>query len=298
MPSYPIRAVSKITGLSLDTLRAWERRYKAVVPERSHRGRLYGTAHIERLLLLGQLVQKGHAIGGIASLSDQELQGLLAEPLRQSARTQSSKPHDILAPVLAAVERFDSAAAHAEVGRLAAVLTPRDLVYHVMVPLMHEVGVRWHDGTMTMAQEHMVSQMMRDVLGGLIRLFRPSRASVKMVFATPAGETHEFGIHAAAMLASIAGIEPVFLGANLPAREIVDTAQKTTAQVILLGITLPSTSTNTEVSTIASTMPETTGLWTGGAGSEGLDLSKIGRRVIQLRNLPAFETECQRLRVW
>jgi DNA-binding transcriptional MerR regulator len=65
--SYPIRAVAKITGLSLDTLRAWERRYKAVVPGRSDRGRQYGAAHIERLLLLNQLVQKGHAIGGIAA---------------------------------------------------------------------------------------------------------------------------------------------------------------------------------------------------------------------------------------
>ena len=52
MPTrYPIRAVAKITGLSLDTLRAWERRYQAVVPERSDRGRQYGPEHIERLLV-------------------------------------------------------------------------------------------------------------------------------------------------------------------------------------------------------------------------------------------------------
>ena len=81
---YPIRAVAKITGLSLDTLRAWERRYKAVVPERSERGRQYGLEHIERLLLLNQLVQKGHAIGGIASRSDEELRGLLSQQPSQA----------------------------------------------------------------------------------------------------------------------------------------------------------------------------------------------------------------------
>jgi methanogenic corrinoid protein MtbC1 len=294
VPSYPIRAVAKITGLSLDTLRAWERRHKAVVPERSHRGRLYGTVHIERLLLLGQLVQKGHAIGGIASLSDQELHGLLAESPQPAKTAESLTQRDILAPVLSALERFDSAAAHAEVGRLAATLTPRNLVYQVMVPLMHEVGVRWHDGALAVAQEHMASQIIRDVLGSLICLFRPFRPSIKMVFATPAGEMHEFGIQAAAMLASMTGIEPVYLGANLPAKEIGATATKTGAQVIVLGITLPSMATQAEVRAIAASMPEATTLWIGGAGSEGLDASGFGRRAMKLKDLPAFEAECQR----
>jgi DNA-binding transcriptional MerR regulator len=93
--SYPIRAVAKITGLSLDTLRAWERRYKAVVPERSVRGRQYGTAHIERLLLLNQLVQKGHAIGGIAALEDLELKKLLTPP-RMQTPPASEQSTDIL----------------------------------------------------------------------------------------------------------------------------------------------------------------------------------------------------------
>ena len=296
MPSYPIRAVAKITGLSLDTLRAWERRYKAVVPERSHRGRLYGTAHIERLLLLGELVQKGHAIGGIAPLSDRELQGLLAESPQSAKATESFSQHDILAPILAALERFDSAAAHAEVGRLAAMLPPRDLVYQVMVPLMREVGVRWHDGTLAIAQEHVASQIVRDVLGGLIRLFRPFRPATKMVFATPAGETHEFGIQAAAMLASMTGIEPVYLGANLPAKEIATTAKKTGSRVIVLGITFPSVETQAEVRAIAASMPKATALWVGGAGTEGLDLTGLGQRAIRLKNLPAFEAECKRHR--
>ena len=296
MPSYPIRAVAKITGLSLDTLRAWERRYKAVVPERSQRGRQYAAAQIERLLLLGQLVHKGHAIGGIASLSDQELQGLLAGQPSRPAQQEPTAP-DILAPILAAVERFDAAAAADEVSRLAAVLSPRELVYQVMVPLMQEVGVRWHDGTLAIAQEHLVTQMLRDFLGGLTRLFRPSpssRSVTKFVFATPTGESHEFGIQASAMLASMAGIEPVYLGANLPAQEIANAARRTSAQVIVLGITLSSPATAVELRMIAESMPQATELWVGGAGSSSADVSATGRRAIALKNLPAFEAECQR----
>ncbi len=293
MPSYPIRAVAKITGLSLDTLRAWERRYKAVVPERTHRGRQYAAAQIERLLLLAQLVQKGHAIGGIASLSDRELESLLAGQPGRTVQRNASTPPNILAPILLAIGEFDAAAAADEVSRLAAVLSPRDLVYQVMVPLMHEVGVRWHEGTLAIAQEHMVSQILRDVLGSLNRLLRRSQSATRMVFATPTGEDHEFGIQASAMLASLAGIAPVYLGANLPAEEISEAARRTSARVIVLGITVPSVATAAEVTAIITAMPQTTELWLGGAGNH-IEFFSAGRRPIRLEGLPEFEKECHR----
>jgi MerR family transcriptional regulator, light-induced transcriptional regulator len=296
MPSrYPIRAVAKITGLSLDTLRAWERRYGAVVPERSERGRQYGAAQIERLLLLSQLVQKGHAIGGIASLADQDLKNLLAQQPRQPT-LEPEPAGDVLDPVLSAIEGFDSARAGDELSRLAAVLSPRDLIYEVAVPLMREVGIRWHNGTLGIAQEHLVSQLLRNLLGSMTRLFRPYNSVMKMVLATPVGEFHEFGILAAAMLASLAGMEAVYLGPNLPAREIADAAGRTSAQVIVLGITLITETTAAEVRAVAAAMPEAGELWVGGASSADLDLTNLGRQSVLIKDLPALENECRRWR--
>ena len=51
-PHYPIRTAARLTSLSVDTLRAWERRYQAVTPERTNRGRLYTKDHIAKLILL------------------------------------------------------------------------------------------------------------------------------------------------------------------------------------------------------------------------------------------------------
>lgn len=290
-PSYPIRAVAKITGLSLDTLRAWERRYKAVVPERSDRGRQYGAAHIERLLLLNQLVQKGHPIGGIASLADADLKKLLAPP-RVHSPPEPEQAADILGPVLVAIESFDSRRAADELSRLAAVLSPRDLVYRVVVPLMQEVGNRWHDSQFAVAQEHLVSQLLRNLLGGMVQLFRPSNTKMKMVLATPAGESHEFGILASAMLASMAGIEAISLGTDLPAREIGEAAQRLSATVVLLAVTVVNKNTTKELRAIAVAIPESSELWIGGAGIAALDPSKLGRETVFLKDLPAFEGEC------
>ena len=93
--AYPIRAVSKLTGLTVDTLRAWERRYEAIKPSRAGRGRVYSEADIRRLNLLRQAVEAGHAIGQVASLSDQrlaQLGGRVAEltPLQVRAREDAA----------------------------------------------------------------------------------------------------------------------------------------------------------------------------------------------------------------
>jgi DNA-binding transcriptional MerR regulator/methylmalonyl-CoA mutase cobalamin-binding subunit len=289
---YPIRAVAKLTGLSLDTLRAWERRYRAVVPERSDRGRQYSLADVERLRLLSQLVQTGHAIGGIASLATEQLESLLRQAPQPAAATELRA--GFLEPILSAIEKFDATRAGDELSRLAAVLSPRDLVYQVGVPLMREVGIRWHEGSFGIAQEHLVSGLLRNLLGSMMRLYRPSSPAVKVVFATPAGESHEFGILASAMLASIAGIEPVYLGADLPAWEIANAAAQVSARAIALGITLGPETSLAEIAAIAAAMPKDAELWVGGAGSAGLDVSKLDRNVIVIGDLPALEEECRR----
>jgi methanogenic corrinoid protein MtbC1 len=268
-----------------------------VVPERSDRGRQYSPEHIERLMLLNQLVRKGHAIGGIGSLSDTQLQKLLTQ--QPGAQTSEPSPSgELLAPVLSAIENFDSARAGDELSRLAAVLSPKDLVYQVVLPLMREVGIRWHDGTLAVSQEHLVSQMLRTLLGGMLRLYRPTSAAMKMVLATPAGEAHEFGILASAMLASMAGVEPIYLGVDLPSAEIAEAAERVSAGVILLGITVLSETTSQEVRAVASAMPEDVELWLGGssAAAAELDLLNLGRKTVWIKDLPALESECLRLR--
>src|SRR6188474_1449923 len=73
---YPIRAVSRLTGIGIDTLRAWERRHGAVTPVRDDRGRMYTDADVARLRLLSQAVEQGHSIGRLAGLTDADLHRL------------------------------------------------------------------------------------------------------------------------------------------------------------------------------------------------------------------------------
>jgi methanogenic corrinoid protein MtbC1 len=237
-------------------------------------------------------VQQGHAIGQIAGLATPELQGLLEIP----AYSNPEPLPDLLAPVFEAIERFDGGRAADELSRLAAILAPRDFVYQVALPLMRETGIRWHSGQLAISQEHLLSQILRNLLGGMMRLFRHSGSAARIVFGTPAGESHEFGILAAAMLASLGGLEPVYLGPDLPALEIVRAAERSAAAIVVLAVTHPLRSSVEEIRTVAEGLPPGVEFWVGGDGSEGLDFSGISRPVVRVKDLAAFEAQCLRRR--
>jgi MerR family transcriptional regulator, light-induced transcriptional regulator len=233
---YPIRVVARLTGIPIDTLRAWERRYRAVEPARDDRGRLYDDADLQRLKLLRRLVERGHAIGRIANLPEADLAALLEAGLEPSDRGGRVDVVD-LGALLDAVDRYDLASVDRMLGKLAAVLSAREMVHDVVLPFMREVGQGWVSGRFTVAQEHMVSASLRNLVGALVRLQAPRDGRTVLVFATPPGERHELGITAAAMLAAAGGLGVVYLGSDLPAADVVEAVRRTGARAIVLGLT-------------------------------------------------------------
>ncbi len=300
---YPIRAVSKLTGISIDTLRAWERRYQVVTPQRDERGRLFSEADVRRLKLLRAAVEQGHAIGQLASLSDEELQGLLASPMLAANETsttkvvRSTKSTLELNAVMTAIERLDYAEVERELALMAAVLTPRELVHQVALPLMRQVGEAWHENKLGIAQEHMTSALLRNLLGALVPLHRHNAPQSKLLLATPSGEHHEFGILLTAMLTVGGGLGIVYLGTNLPAKEIVGAAQKTAPQAVILG-SVGANGARTaikEVQAIAHTLPAQIELWVGGMQGEGLINEVKQTRALLIEDFEMLEQHLTRL---
>lgn len=299
---YPIRVAANLTGLSIDTLRAWERRYQAVTPMRGERGRVYGEGHIRRLILLREAVAHGHAIGQVAGLEDNALEKLLVGPVPVSKAPEPERKEqlvsDALLPVVKAIESFDYATANFHLGRLAAFLPVDRLVSEVVFPLMQLVGDRWHQGTLTIAQEHMTSSILRNLLGGLVRLNISSTPVHRILFATPSGEMHEFGILAAAMMAVADGFEALYLGSSLPAFEIVATAERTLPRAVVVGIKAsePTQATMEELRLLAAKLPKTAELWIGGSNVKRSLCSIGGARTFVLEDFSELEEHLARLK--
>jgi DNA-binding transcriptional MerR regulator len=269
--SYPIRAVSKLTGIAIDTLRAWERRHRAVTPVRDDRGRVYTDADVARLRLLRDAVERGHSIGRVAALSDKELRQLTAKADASAAAAIDATrrpPLDTTALDIA-LRNFDTAVLEQEIGRLAAVLRPLELLRTVLMPMLERVGDEWHRGRAGVAHEHLISSTVRNILGSFLRLYARPDVAVRLLFATPAGERHEIATLGAAMLAASSGLGVAYLGPDLPARDIVGSVAPAGAQVLVLGLTTESAAKTTlrELRTIVRELPQEIELWAGGRGA-------------------------------
>ena len=271
-----------MTGLSIDTLRAWERRHGVVKPRRNDRGRVYSEDDVARLKLLRELVSRGHAIGSLADSSDARLTALL-ESGGPDEGARSDTPAAGLGEALAALDRYDPDVLEASLNRYAVVLPPSDFVFAVILPLLQEVGRRWENGELRPAQEHLVSAAARNILGGLLRGTARPNASPKIVFATPSGERHELGLLSAALLAAADGWGVVYLGSDLPAADIQHAVKTTRARILMISLTSPDAVANQELVALAS-LSSDVALCVGGPQAEAL-LRPAGGRA---KHVPAL----------
>jgi len=93
---YRIGAVSRLTGISADTLRIWERRYQVVDPQRTEKGgRLYTQDDVTRLTMIKTLVDQGHAISTVANLDGPELSQRLSRAHPANLPELGSGRHDV-----------------------------------------------------------------------------------------------------------------------------------------------------------------------------------------------------------
>lgn len=289
---YSIGAVARLTGVTTETLRAWERRYHLVAPGRDDRGRLYTEADVHKLRVLRELVGRGHTIGRLAPLNLEELDKL---------RGQSSPPRGEgrrvdFRPLREALSDFDPAALDRELGRAATLLPAREFALEVAMPFLREVGDGWQAGTWSVAQEHLASAAVRAVLGTLVRL-SGSGARARVLFAAPPQERHEFGLLSAALLASAAGASPLYLGVDLPVEDIALAASRTGAAAVVLstvGAAAPDEVVDS-VGRLAKLLPPGTALWTGGAEDEGFAARLAGAGATPLPSLEDFEVKLRAL---
>jgi DNA-binding transcriptional MerR regulator len=293
---YPIRVVSRLTGIGIDTLRAWERRYAAVTPARDDRGRMYTEADVARLRLLSGAVEQGHSIGRLAALSNGQLRALSVAAAAVSAAPPVQRAPVDTSALTAALRDYDGVGIDRELSRLAAVLRPLDLLQNVLMPVMTTVGDEWHSRRARIAHEHLMSSTMRNLLGAFLRMYARREASVRLLFATPTGERHEIATLGAAMLAASAGLGVSYLGADLPAREIVDSIAPAGAQVLVLGLTTVGAgkARERELKTIVRGLPKGVELWAGGRGAERHG-SIIRTRGLILSDYNAYQHELVRL---
>jgi DNA-binding transcriptional MerR regulator len=277
--TYPLRAAARLTGLSPDVLRAWERRHGVVQPLRTPGGtRRYSAADLERLRLVKAAVDAGHRIGQVAQLDLEELK-------RRSAVAEARSDGHV-DEILAALDHFDHATSQRLLSLQLSALGPVRFAREVALPLVHEIGERWAKGRMGIAPEHLATGILRSLLGAALQPTASSLVGPRIVFATPTGERHELGLLMAALTALGAGANPVYLGVELPVEDLLGAVEDTGAAALALSlVTIPTSQATRTVSALRGGLADAAHLWLGGAGASDIDLPDAAERIESLEEL-------------
>jgi MerR family transcriptional regulator, light-induced transcriptional regulator len=212
--SYRIKRVAHLTGINPATLRAWERRYGLVAPERTGSGyRLYSDEDVAMLSRIKSLVDDGLTIGEAILRVRRG-----SEPLPLDSG--GPRVHEIRFRLVEALLSYDRRAALDAYEEVAA-LPPGRRVEEVLLPVMHDVGDLWERGEAGVCEEHFASAFVREKLTGILEsLDSGSARGPEALCAGVPGEKHEFGLLAAAVHLAIHGWRLVYLGPEVPLDEL------------------------------------------------------------------------------
>lgn len=229
---YPIRTVSALTGVNPVTLRAWERRYGLVRPQRTPKGhRLYAEADIERIRHILQLLDQGIPIGQTRRLLDSD-----DTPAPVPAQTQATTPwggyHERMQRSIA---RFDTAALEGTYNEALSLYPVNLVTRELLQPLLAELGTASTEAeAITAAEERFFRAFLRNKLGARLHHQAAQAHGPRVIAAGLPGECAETSLMLFALSALAQGYRVVLLGADTPVAPLVDVVQRTQARAVLL----------------------------------------------------------------
>jgi DNA-binding transcriptional MerR regulator/predicted component of type VI protein secretion system len=293
---YSIKAVAVATGLSVETLRAWERRYRIVEPQRTTGGhRVYTARDVARLRVLRETTDRGHPIGKIAHLSDAELGNLLTD--RHEDHPNRAPAGALADRILTAIERYDMDECDQALAMAFALLPIADVLSEILSPVLREVGDRWHRGVFTVGQERLISSSVRRQISSLLNTYNNTARGATVVFATVSGEPHELGILMFALLAASRKVRACYLGPDLPPAEISNFAKRIGAAAVAVSLVLAENldASLANLSVLREGLPDSIAIWIGGAASFYADPAQFPAGSIHMAGRKDFERQLELL---
>ena len=228
----PIRTVCELTGLNPITLRAWERRYGLIKPQRTASGhRVYSDDDVERIRKVLALTREGVAIGQVKEAL--ETATAIVTPTPDKGPWPGYRRR-----LAGAIAAFDEGALEAIYNEALALHSVNTVDRMLLVPMLVELGMRWSTVTAGVAEEHFFSAYLRNKIGARFHHRRAHDTGPKILLACGPGELHEIGLLLFALAAHDAGFRVVLLGANVPFRETAAAAYRTRCDAVVISNTL------------------------------------------------------------
>ena len=221
MGQYSIKELEKLSGIKAHTIRIWEKRHQIISPSRTSTNiRYYSDQDLKKIMNVAIVNSAGVKISHIARLSHDELAKMVDE---QSDQSVEVAPIDQL--IVAMVE-LDEPNFEKVLEKLGNKLGFEELILKVVYPFLEKIGILWQTGNITPAQEHFISNLIRQkLIAAIDKLPHPSRQAKRAVLFLPENEYHEIGLLFYQYLSRKNGILTYYLGQSVPYADLKQIVQ-------------------------------------------------------------------------
>lgn len=218
MGEYKIKDIEVLTGIKAHTLRMWEKRYRILIPERTNTQiRTYTDSELSYLLNISLLNKSGYKISKIASLSEIEINDLVWK-IKVSNELDNSGEKLIIALI-----HLDELLFRDTLNDLIKQNGLENTFTCHLIPFLDRIGVMWLVGSITPAQEHFISNLIRQkLISEIDKLSIPSQEERPIMLFLPEHEWHELGLLYYQFLLRHKGLHTIYLGQSLPFESALD----------------------------------------------------------------------------
>lgn len=215
MDFLSISQLAQFSGIKAHTIRIWEQRYQALKPDRTEGNtRTYSNTELKRLLNIVTLMDSGHKISELSVKSDEEL-NLLIREIYEFEKSQD--PHQYVSQLIAAGMQFEEDAFQQVLSFCFEKFGIYKTYTEVISVMLNRVGLMWSIDLLPPAQEHFMTNLIRQkLLVSIDALPEPKKGSKKWLLFLPEDEYHETGLLFAHYVLKAKGFQVIYIGASVP----------------------------------------------------------------------------------
>ena len=217
LQKYSIKDLEDITGIKAHTIRIWEKRFNLFTPDRTSTNiRLYSDEDLKKLLNILILYRQGIKISRLAALPLPELNDLVRSSLLVG------ESDDIVESLIVDMIDFNRDSIERKLNRMIFNLGFEETVYRVIYPFYRRVGILWQTDAINPAQEHFVSNLIKQKLFIAIDSLEQTQPSAKtFLLFLREDEQHELSLLMAHYLIRKYGHKAVYLGQSVPIGDVI-----------------------------------------------------------------------------
>lgn len=217
MDAFTIKELENLSGIKAHTIRVWEQRYAFLKPQRTNTNiRYYTNEELKTVLNIALLNKYGYKISHINKMRPDEL----ADKLISLSNTQAQQER-IINELLQYTIDMDIEKVEAALSNYVAARGIDKVITQIIFPFFEKIGILWLANHVHPAQEHLVTNIVRQkLMVGIEGVHAPVSVPKTVLLYLPEGEYHELGLLYIHYLLKCKGIKVLYLGANVPVKDL------------------------------------------------------------------------------